>query len=126
MLVVPLCARCAREWKLRMWRVGLVTFGSAAAFAFVLLAALTLDSVVFWVLFVLVCGVTPLVAAAVAYRLTTPFRVKSVDASRAIARLWFRSEEYRIRVLRVRTCRLITSSMAAMPIGRESYARAIA
>jgi hypothetical protein len=83
---------------MRMWFVGLVTFGCAVASAFPLWIALTLDPVVFWVLFGVVCGVTPLVGAGVAYRLTTPVHVKSVDASRAIVRLRFRNEGYRNRI----------------------------
>jgi hypothetical protein len=81
-----------------MWIVGLVTFGSVVASAYILLAALTLDPLVFWVLFGLVCAVAPLFGAGVGYRLTTPVRVKSADGSRAIVRLWFRNEEYQNRI----------------------------
>jgi len=81
-----------------MWLVGLVTFGAVVASAFPLLVVLTRDPLVFWMLFGVVCGVTPLFGAVVAYRLTTPVRVKSVDASRAIVRLRFRNEGYRNRI----------------------------
>ena len=93
-LLVPFCSRCAHEWKLRVWLVGLIAFGAVGRTCVRGAAAPKLDPLAFWVSFVLVCGATPLLAAGVAYRLTTPVRVKSADASRALARLWFRSEPY--------------------------------
>ena len=94
-LWVPLCSQCARNWKVRMCLIGLATFGAVIGATLLLLLSLALDQLAFWVVFALVCGVTPLVAAGVAYRLTTPVRVQTVDASRGIVRLRFRSEEYR-------------------------------
>ncbi len=94
-LVVPLCARCAREWTVRMWLVGLVAFLAVVASALLLLTALTSDQLVCWLVFGVICGITPLACAGLAFRLTTPVRVRSVDASRAMVRLWFRNEEYR-------------------------------
>ena len=104
-LLVPFCSRCAHEWKLRVWLVGLIAFGAVGRTCVRGAAALKLDPLAFWVSFVLVCGATPLLAAGVAYRLTTPVRVKSADASRALARLWFRSEPYRNHVSRVALAR---------------------
>ena len=94
-LLIPLCSGCARKWKVRMWLIGLATFAAAVASALLLLWPLGLDPLVFKIALIVVCGVTPLVAAGVAYRLTTPVRVKTVDASRGIVRLRFRHEEYR-------------------------------
>ena len=97
-LVIPFCTHCRREWKLRMWFVGLIALGVALAFAVPLLLALQLDPVVFWMLLVVICGIAPLVTAVVAPHLTAPVRVKSVDPSRALVRLWFRNADYRNQV----------------------------
>ena len=101
LIVVPLCSRCAREWKVRMWLLGVTASAIVVASAFLMLLALVRDELTFWILFVLVCGVGPLFCALAAYRLTSPVRVKCVDFSRALVRLRFRNADYRSRVLQM-------------------------
>jgi hypothetical protein len=98
-LAVPVCSACSRRRRRRMWLVGLATFGVTTATGLLLSVALDLDEVAFWIVLVLVCGLAPLVAAVVAYRATTPVRMKVVDASRAIVRLRFRNEVYRAHIV---------------------------
>jgi hypothetical protein len=75
--------------------VGLIAFGVTTATGLVWLVAARPDELTFWVVSVLVSGLGPLVAALVAYRATSPVRVKVVDASRGIVGLRFRNDEYR-------------------------------
>ena len=86
-IVAPLCSRCAREWKVRMWLIGLAMLGTVLALAFLLLRLAAVDELAFRIGFVLVCGVAPLFCGLAAYRLTAPVRVKGVDFSRALVRL---------------------------------------
>jgi hypothetical protein len=100
-VVVPLCSRCAREWKVRMWLIGLAILGTVLALAFLVLRLAAHDELAFRIMFVLVCGVAPLLCGLAAYRLTAPVLVKGVDFSRALVRLRFRSEDYRNRVVQM-------------------------
>jgi hypothetical protein len=95
-LVVPCCGSClqARKWKSRKY--GLITLALTALVAVPILIALKLDEVVFWMSLIGLCTVVPyLFGTTLADSTTIPVRVKFVDRSRGIIRLWFRNENYR-------------------------------
>ena len=93
-LAVPVCSACSRRRTRRMWLVGLAAFGVTAAAGLLWFVAARPDEITFWVVSVLLCGIGPLQAAIVAYRATSPVRVKVVNASGGILRLRFRNDEY--------------------------------
>jgi hypothetical protein len=93
-LTVPLCKACARRWTGRKWLGALVTFAAAAVFDIPLLLVLKLDEIIFWAVVLLAGTLLPVVGAMIAGWRAAPVRVKTVDKSRAVIRLWFRNEHY--------------------------------
>ena len=93
-LVVPLCAPCARRWSRRMWLGVLVALGLSAVVGLPVMLALKLDEVVFWLTIGGLGIVIPILGAMVAGRLAAPVRVKVLDSSRGVVRLWFRNETF--------------------------------
>jgi hypothetical protein len=91
---VPLCKGCARRWTRRKWLGALVTLATAAAFGIPLMLALKLDEIFFWALVFILGTLLPVIGAMIAGRRAAPVRVKSVDRSRGVVRLWFRNEYY--------------------------------
>jgi hypothetical protein len=94
-LVLPRCASCARRRKRAMWKNSVITLSLTMAVAIPVMSALKVDEIVFWVCVAGLGSVVPLIGIIVGDRLTTPVRVKLVDRSRGIVRLWFRNEDYR-------------------------------
>ena len=97
-VVVPLCAACARRWTRRLWLGALAALGVTAAAGLPALSLLKLDDIVFWIAVVALGVVAPLVGSMVAGRMAEPVRMKVVDSSRGVVRLWFRNENVAKRV----------------------------
>jgi hypothetical protein len=91
---VPFCKGCARRWTRRKWLGVLVTLSAAAALGIPMMLALKLDEIIFWALLLVVGTLLPVIGAMIAGWRAAPVRVKSVDRSRGVARLWFRNEYY--------------------------------
>lgn len=96
---VPLCAGCARRWTRRRWLGALAALGLTAAVALPLLYFLKLDEVVFWMVAIALAIVVPIAGSLVAGHLSAPVRVKVVDSSRGVVRLWFRNGAFARRIL---------------------------
>jgi hypothetical protein len=91
---VPLCKGCARRWTRRKWLGALVTLSAAAALGIPIMLALKLDEIIFWALLLVVGILLPVIGAMIAGWRAAPVRVKSVDRSRGVVRLWFRNAYY--------------------------------
>ena len=62
-----------------------------AAVGFPALYSMNLDETVFWIAVIGLAVVAPIVGSMFAGRMTEPVRVKVVDSSRGVVRLWFRN-----------------------------------
>jgi hypothetical protein len=100
-LVVPICTCCARQRTLRQWLGALVALGLMTLVGLPVLLALKLDEAMFWFVAITLGLIAPIIGAMVSGRLALPVRVKVVDRTRSVARLWFRNEEYRNQAVRV-------------------------
>jgi hypothetical protein len=99
-ILFPYCGRCARSWFWRWFAIAagpVVVAAAAAAIAvrLVQLSAPGSTTAQLCILAILLCIGTPFISSAIAYRLTAPALVRSVDKTRGIARLWFRNGKYR-------------------------------
>ena len=63
-----------------------------AAVGFPVLLLIKLDEIVFWMVAIGLGAVAPVVGSMIAGRMAEPVRVKVVDSSRGVVRLWFRNE----------------------------------
>lgn len=97
-LGITLCDDCTRTLRRRKWRASLFPAGLTLAIGTLVLLALCPDWDIFWILFVVLCGLAPIVGATIAYERTKPVHVKVADASRGIFQLRFGNPKYRDRV----------------------------
>jgi hypothetical protein len=97
-LVVPLCAPCAHRWTRHLWLGALAALALTAGVGLPALLLIKLDEIVFWMAVVGLGIVAPVVGSMVAGRMAEPVRVKVVDSSRGVVRLWFRNEDVSKRV----------------------------
>ena len=93
-LAVPLCKRCARRWSRRKGLGALFGFIVVATIGIPATLILKVDEVVFWFAVFVFGTVLPVVGAMVNGWRMAPVRVKNVDISRGVVRIWFRNEHY--------------------------------
>jgi hypothetical protein len=91
-VVVPLCTACARRWTRRLWLGAGAALALTAAIGLPVLYLMQVDETVIWIAVIGLAVVAPIVGSMVAGRISEPVRVKVVDSSRGVVRLWFRNE----------------------------------
>jgi hypothetical protein len=93
-LVIPLCKSCTSRWKRRGWMGALLALLLVLAVVLPVLYILKLDEVIFWLAVGGVVLIIPMIGATIAGSLDAPFRVKSIDSSRGVVKLWFRNASF--------------------------------
>jgi hypothetical protein len=93
-LMIPLCKTCASRWKRRGWLGALLALLLVLAVVLPVLYILKLDEIIFWLAVGCVVLIIPMIGATIAGNLDAPFRVKSIDSSRGVVKLWFRNASF--------------------------------
>jgi hypothetical protein len=92
--MIPLCKSCASRWKRRGWMGALLALLLVLAVVLPVLYILKLDEIIFWLAVGCVVLIIPMIGATVAGNVDAPFRVKSIDSSRGVVKLWFRNASF--------------------------------
>lgn len=91
---IPYCAICTNRERRRKWMIGLSIWGLSLGTAATIMLVLRLDQAEYWVALVAAGLIVAALSTAIAEVLTTPARIKVIDAARGVIKLWFRNHEY--------------------------------
>ena len=98
-ITIPLCATCLDGWIRRRRILGILIFAWILAAGFIALLLLRPGESSFWWMLGGSGWLALLMGGVIGNRMTSPFRVKTIDPARGVLRFWFRNEAYLSEVI---------------------------